>query len=282
MPKNIFHPGVMFADANGKSIVYNDTTEFFQNWNDYSVTVDTDKGPLTLKWKNVQSLAANWFMQTGSWMKSPNLQTFFDFFPMWINYNWWQNSQRHVYNLPNNSKVIDIGAGNAVFDLLLHKYIPNSEFYLVDRNNFVSDKNEATYPTKDNPCWLHSWSIAEDGIKNSGIDRNKFHFLDIDDDWNIEADMITSYMAWCMHFPKDMYWTRVVKSLKIGGRLLIDINIGWEQELIEQISDELNCRHTVISSIPIKPIFNSQISKTQPLRDNLNIAAYRCSWVRNR
>jgi hypothetical protein len=282
MPKNFFNKDVMFADADGRSIVLDDTTEFFKDWNDYSITVDSAKGPLTLKWKNVQALSANWFMQTGSWMKSPNLQTFFDFFPMWVNYNWWQNSQRNVYELPARSKIIDIGAGNSVFDLLLHKYIPDSEFYLVDRNNFITANTTVKYPTKDNPCWLHSWGIVEDAIQASNIDRSKFTFLDVDDDWNIEADMITSYMAWCMHFPKEVYWPRVLKSLKIGGRLLIDINIGWEQELIEEISDELNCRHTVISSIPIKQIYNSQISSTQPIRDQLNIAAYRCSWTRHR
>ena len=139
MPKNFFNKDVMFADADGRSIVLDDTTEFFKDWNDYSITVDSAKGPLTLKWKNVQALSANWFMQTGSWMKSPNLQTFFDFFPMWVNYNWWQNSQRNVYELPARSKIIDIGAGNSVFDLLLHKYIPDSEFYLVDRNHFLSN-----------------------------------------------------------------------------------------------------------------------------------------------
>jgi hypothetical protein len=282
MPNNFFDKTVMFADANGNFIPFDESTEFFSNWNEYSVMLNTDKGPITLKWKNVQALAANWFMQTGSWMKSPNLQTFFDFFPMWVNYNWWQNNQRNVYELPSGSTIIDIGSGNSVFDLLLHKYIPDSKFYLVDRNNFITAKSNAKYPTRDNPCWLHSWNIVEDAIQSSNIDRSNFTFLDIDDDWNVEADMITSYMAWCMHFPKEEYWSRVLKSLKIGGRLLIDINIGWEQQLIEEISDELNCRHTVITSIPIKPIFNQQISTVQSNRDNLNIAAYRCSWIRNR
>lgn len=282
MPTNFFNGDVMFADADGRSIIFDDTTDFFKNWNEYTITVNSTNGPLTLRWKNVQQLAANWFMQTGSWMNSANLQTFFDFFPMWLNFNWWQNSQRNVYQLPDNCKIIDIGAGNSVIDLLLHKYIPNSEFYLVDRNNFFSSQENARYPTKDNPCWLHSWNVVEDGIAASNIDRNKFHFLDINDAWNVEADMITSYMAWCMHLPKDVYWAKVLDSLKIGGRLLIDINIGWEQQIIEEISDALNCRHTVITSIPIKQVYNQNISTVQPNRDNLNIAALRCSWTRFR
>jgi hypothetical protein len=283
MPKNnFFNRDVMFADANGNFLPFDDSTEFFNKWNEYSITIETEKGPITIKWNDVQSLAANWFMQTGSWMKNPNLQTFFDFFPMWVNYNWWQNSQRNVYNLPDHSKIIDIGAGNSVIDLLLHKYIPGSELYLVDRNSFVSTKKTVEHPTRENPCWLHSWSTVEDAIDASNIDRSKFHFLDVDDEWNMEVDMITSYMAWCMHFPKQIYWQRVLQSLKIGGRLLVDVNIGWEKELIEEISDELHCRHTVISSIPIKKIFNADIPTDQPIRDQLEIAAYRCSWVRNR
>lgn len=280
MPNNFFNRDVMFADVDGRSIPFDASANFFKNWNEYSITINSNNGPLTLKWKNVQALAANWFIQTGSWMNSPNLQTFFDFFPMWVNYNWWQNSQRNVYQLPNNSKVIDIGAGSSVFDLLLHKYIPGSEFYLVDRNNFLTEKTEPAYPTRDNPCWLHSWNIVEDGIETTNLDRNKFHFLDIDDDWDIEADMITSYMAWCMHFPKDVYWSRVLNSLKIGGRLLVDVNIGWEERVIEEISDTFNCKPTYVTSIPIKQVFNSAIPSNQPNRDNLNIAAYRCSWIR--
>lgn len=270
----------MFADADGQTITFDDSKEFFKNWNEYSITVDSIKGPLTLKWKNVQPLAANWFMQTGSWMKSPNLQTFFDFFPMWLNFNWWQNSQRNVYQLPDNPKIIDIGAGNSVLDLLLHRYLPGSEFYLVDRNKFIAESAEPAYPTRDNPCWLHSWNIVEDAIETTKLDKNKFHFLDIDDDWNVEADMITSYMAWCMHFPKDVYWSRVLKNLKIGGRLLVDVNIGWEEQVIEEISDAFNCKPTFVTSIPIKQVFNSAIPSNQPNRDNLNIAAYRCSWIR--
>lgn len=281
MSNNFFNKNVMFADVNGNSIVLDDTTEFFKDWNEYSISLDSDKGPLTLKWTNLQALAANWFMQTGSWLKSPSLQTFFVYFPMWLNFHWWQNNQRNVYNLPPNSKIIDIGAGNSVLDLFLHKYLPDSEFYLVDRNNFITPQASPQYPTRDNPCWLHSWNIVEDAINSSNIDRSKFTFLDIDDDWPTEVDMITSYMAWGMHFPKDVYWSRVLKSLKKGGRLLIDVNIGWEQEFIEEISDELNCRHTVITSIPIKPLYNQYISNVQPNRDNLNIAAYRCSWTKN-
>jgi hypothetical protein len=276
----LFYSDVMFADADGNSIVFDSDTNFFKNWNDYSITVETLKGPITIKWNNVQALAANWFMQTGTLTRSRSLQSFFDFFPKWVSFNWWQNSQRNIYNLPPNPKIIDIGAGNSVTDLLLQKYIPGSEFYLVDRNSFISPTSKAQTPTKENPCWQHSWNIVEDAIKASNLDRSKFHFLDISDDWNVEADMITSYMAWCMHFPKEVYWSRVLKSLKIGGRLVLDVNIGWEKEVIEKISDELNCKHTIITSIPIRKCSISEVDKNQPNRDQLDIAAYRCSWIR--
>ena len=85
MPKNnFFNRDVMFADANGNFLPFDDSTEFFNKWNEYSITIETEKGPITIKWNDVQSLAANWFMQTGSWMKNPNLQTFFDFFPVFF------------------------------------------------------------------------------------------------------------------------------------------------------------------------------------------------------
>jgi len=277
-----FNRDIMFSDASGNKIIYDDSFDFFKNWNEYSISIDTEKGPLCLKWNNLQSLAANWFMQTGSWLNNPNLQTFFEFFPMWVKWNWWQNYQRNVYSIPDNSKVIDIGSGNSVLDLLLHQYTPGSEFYLIDRNNFITKLKNPQYPTIKNPCWQHSWSIVEDAIHASKLDRNKFHFLDVEDDWPVEVDMITSYMAWCMHFPKELYWNKVLQSLKKGGRLLVDVNILWESELIEEISDELGCRHTVIMSVPTKPIVNPYRESSNVLRDDLHISAYRCSWTRNR
>ena len=85
-----------------------------------------------------------------------------------------------------------------------------------------------------------------------------------------------------MHFPKQIYWDRVLSSLKIGGRLVLDINIGWEEEYLDEISEALNCRHTIITSFPNKPIHNGHLPANQPNRDKLNIAGYRCSWTRKK
>lgn len=268
----------MFSDADGNSIPFDDDKMFFKLWNNYSVTVESDKGPITIKWHDVQSLAANWFMQTGVW--SPNLQQFFEQFPRWCNFNWANNQIRGVYNLPDNPVIVDIGAGNSVLDIMLHKYHPNSTMYLVDRNKFVNPSLDPTWPSAESPCWHHSWKIVEDAIQANNLDRSKFHFLDVADPWTMEADMITSFMAWGMHFPKEMYWDRVLGSLKVGGRLVMDINIGWEQEYIEQISDAMNCRHTVITSIMKKPMLNDKMNGSTN-RDHLGICAYRCSWIRH-
>lgn len=270
----------MFSDAIGNTIPFDSSNDFFKNWNDYSLVVDSDKGPLEIKWKNAQSLAANWLMQTGAWMRSSNLQNFYQFFPMWAKWQWWQHSQRGLYNLPPNSKILDIGAGNSVMDLLLHKYYPDTEFFLVDRKTFIKSQESPQLPSDENPCWQHSWSVVEDAIESSNFDKSKFHFLDIDDEWPQEVDLITSHLAWCMHFPKEVYWDRVLKTLKIGGRLVVDINIGWEKEYLEEISDALNCRYTIITSLPVKTILNKHLPTEQVNRDKLNIAGYRCSWTR--
>lgn len=277
---NSFQNEIMFCDAIGNTIPFDQNSDFFKSWNDYDLTVDSDRGPLTIKWKNLQPLAANWLMQTGGWMKSTSLSSFFQFFPMWCKWQWWQHSQRGLYNLPDNPKIIDIGAGNSVLDLLLHRYHPGSEFFLVDRKNFIKPQSSPQFPSDENPCWQHSWTVVEDAISSSNLDKSKFHFLDINDEWPQEVDMITSYLAWCMHFPKEIYWERVLKSLKIGGRLIVDINIEWEEEYLEEISNVLNCRYTIITSLPVKSILNKHLPATQINRDNLNIAGYRCSWTR--
>lgn len=270
----------MFSDAIGNTIPFDSSTDFFKNWNDYILTIDSEKGPLEIKWSNVQSLAANWLIQTGGWMKHRSLQNFFHSFPMWCKWQWWQHSQRGLYELPENPKIIDIGAGNSILDLLLAQYNTSSEFFLVDRNNFIQPQSNIEYPTDENSCWHHSWSIVEDAINSTKLDRSRFHLLDINDTWPNDADLITSHLAWCMHFPKDVYWERVLNSLKIGGRLVVDINIEWEKDYIEEINEALDCRHTIITSLPVKKITNKYLPNDQDKRDNLNVTGYRCSWTR--
>jgi hypothetical protein len=283
MPTPInFNRHIMFSDTAGHSIEFDKSFDFFKKWDEYTLTVDSDKGPLTLKWNNVQALAANWFVQTGSLTGQPMLQNFFEFFPMWVKWNWWNLSERGVYDLPNNPTIIDIGAGNSVLDLLLSQYNTTSKFILIDRNEFINQSNIPKYPSPDSICWQHSWSIVTDAIQTTSIDSDRFNFIDIEDPWNVEADLITSHMAWCMHFPKHVYWDKMLSSLKIGGRLVLDINIDWEQEYLEEISEALGCRHTVITSFPNKPFVNNLVPVNKPIRDKLNICGYRCSWIRHK
>ena len=42
------------------------------------------------------------------------------------------------------------------------------------------------------------------------LHKNNFVFLNQDDEWNFESDLITSSMAWGMHFHKNDYYIHIL------------------------------------------------------------------------
>ena len=54
-----------------------------------------------------------------------------------------------------------------------------------------------------------------------------------------EADCITSYLSWGWHYPKETYWTKTMSSLKIGGKLILDIRTLPDRDVIGEISEEM-------------------------------------------
>lgn len=245
----------------------------------YTLTINTDKGDLSVKWTNVDDLAKFANLQSGFYFSKDKKYTsdlLFEKFTNWNQFFWDQRRNQGIFNLPENSKILDIGSGVAVIDLLLYSYINKSSFYLVDKDQFDITHLEEDLPKNpyalDYPTY-NSWNVVEDAIRTSNFDRSRFNFLDVDSDFPENVDAVTSYFSWCLHYPKEVYWDRVKNSLKKGGLLVLDVRPIHERDVIGEISEELK-------SNPTKHAFPVvDIDSYKPVDDG--VSCYRCVWIKN-
>jgi len=244
------------------------------------LTVQTKKGLLTVDWTNKNDLAWYATQQAGCYhadLSSVNWHDRDRFLPLhnehfqnWNRDKWTDREKLGVFDLPDNARVMDIGCGAAISDLLLYSYIPSSTFYLLD--------NEGEWPsfckpydvsyTEDHPFY-HSWKPVKDAIESSNFDLSRFNFLSPSDEFPKELDLVMSSFSWCYHYPKETYWSNVVDSLKIGGKLFLDVRILQDRDIIKEISEEMNAD-------PIK----IDLDVGPEYLDDENETAYRCLWTR--
>lgn len=245
------------------------------DWNTYTLVVQSDRGPLTIKWSDPSDLAKYLAIQDGGYIQVKHtLQNFYECFPGWEQYNWDSRFDQGIYNLPDNAVIIDIGAGMSVTDLLISQYLPNSKFYLVDKEEVVVGKNiwyDSDYP------FYNSWSPLLDGIRTTDIDPSRFTLLSPESNFPKQVDCITSYLSYCWHYPKEVYWDRVMESLKIGGKLVLDVRHLIDRDVVDEISQDLHSTPTVQYFPNLMPLSIDDYPTPDPNKP----CGGRYMWVRN-
>jgi SAM-dependent methyltransferase len=211
--------------------------DFLEDWTKYTLTVNTDRGPLQVKWNDAIELARWSNMQAGLYLQDTNsLQTFYEHFPRWYQMFWDARFKQGLFNLADDSVIMDIGSGVAVIDLLLASYLPQSKFYLLDKEGFSFRKG--VYYDKDYPEY-NSWGPVKDAIHATNLDPNRFTFMSPDSVWPEQVDVITSYLSYCWHYPKETYWDKVMQTLKVGGKLVLDVRTLADRDVIDEISKDM-------------------------------------------
>ncbi len=137
--------------------------------------------------------------------------------------------------LPQNANVLNVGCGVGTVELILAQ-VYNWKFYMVDKSSVsIMQQKELKYYGADGNehGFYNSWNVLKDGIKSTGLDKSRFVMLEPEDDWPVQMDLIMSSYSWLWHYPLDVYWDRFVKSLKPGGKVMLDIlnNENSEKEL---------------------------------------------------
>jgi SAM-dependent methyltransferase len=248
--------------------------EFLKEWNTYTLSIESDRGPLVVKWNDADTLAKWSNMQAGLYLKDRNsLQIFYENFTQWYQMFWNARFKQGLFDLPDDARILDIGSGIGVIDLLLAQYLPKSKFYLVDREDFGF--SPGIYYDKNYPFY-HSWQPLHDAIETTGLDENRFTTLDPDDQFPDEVDCVTSYLSWGWHYPKDIYWDQIMSCLKKGGRLIMDIRSLPDRDIINEISEDMKSQPDLY---PFQIKLPAHIDN-MPSPDPNKPVGYRATWVR--
>lgn len=154
-------------------------------------------------------------------------------------YSWhWQRCERlGAFDLTRDARILDLGSGLGVIDIIAAKLLPEARFWLVDQNAFTYDPDYYVRHGADHP-WYNSWPVVEDLVVVNQLARQRFVLQPPDCAWPQDLDLVISTWCWCWHVPFEMYWPQVLQSLKIGGRLCMDIRQDHDT-IVPMISDEL-------------------------------------------
>jgi len=248
----------------------------------YTLTIKTkNKGDISVSWRDVDQLSLYANLQSGFYLQEN--QTFskdllLTHFEHWNQMFWAQRENQGMLDYPDGAKILDIGAGVAVIDLLLYSYTSNSVFYLLDKEYW--DESFAEFGTPKicygkNYPFYNSWAPVKDAIESSNFDHTRFKFINHLQEIPKDLDVVTSYLSWCFHYPKEIYWDKVFENLKTGGKLILDVRPLHEKDVLGEISEQMK-------STPIKFTFprvpNYVDEFDGPEKD---ITGYRCMWTKN-
>lgn len=240
-------------------------------WQRYDLTIHSDRGPLNVSWSNVLELARWHNMQAGLYIKGPKntLQLFFENFAKWNQDFWYGRQKLGTFNLPDGAKIVDVGCGVAVVDMLLYSYIPNSKFWLIDAND--STWGPPVYYSSEYPVY-NSWGPIEDAIATSGFDRSRFTIQQPGTQFPEDVDCIMSYFSWCFHYPKETYWDQAYNSLKKGGKLVLDVRSLNDRDTLEEITEQMKCKPVLYPYPNMPDVFDAYQSP------NPYVMGYRGVW----
>lgn len=246
--------------------------KFNQHWNTYNLQVDTDKGPISLWWDDVETLAKYTTLQSGLFgVDRPfSKQVFFEIFPKFYQSMWNITHRLGGFDLPDNPTIIDIGSGVGIIDLLLAEYLPTAKIFLLDKEEL--NNQPGVYYT-ENYFYYNSWTPTLDCITRTPKLNNRINIMSPEDQWPESVDCVTSYFSWCMHYPKETYWNKVVSVLKPGGKLILDVRKLKDRDTVEEISDQLKC-------VPKKHEFRNTIVQWIDNNED-DVLGYRCVWTKN-
>lgn len=248
----------------------------------YTLTVKTKRrGDISITWNNVDQLSIYSNLQSGFYLQEN--QTFskdllFKHFEHWNQMFWTQREDQGMLDYPDGANILDIGAGMAVIDLLLYNYIPNSKFYLLDKEDW--DESFAEFGTpkicygKTYPFY-NSWRPVKDAIESSQFDQSRFKFISQYQEIPENLDVVTSYLSWCFHYPKETYWDKVFNSLKTGGKLILDVRPLHDKDILGEISEQMKSS-PVTFAFPKVPSYVDEFDGPEK-----NITGYRCMWIKN-
>jgi len=237
----------------------------------HSIKINTDRGVLELNYSNYVNLRKYVEIQILH-LRTLKEEEFHKELSTTLQRHWDRKVELGFFNFNEPVRVLDIGSGVGFLDLLLSKYLNNgSKFYLVDESRF----NPVPTQFKSTESFYNEWSVFEDLIEHSSISRNDFTLLSTTDDWPEALNAIMSNHSYMFHYPKELYWDKVLKVLASNNcRLAFDVLNIKDRDVVNEITEEtgLHCR-----------IIERDINPGVAWKDELHIVngnyAKSCSWI---
>ena len=237
----------------------------------YSIKINSDRGELELKYSNYLNLRKYVNFQILH-LCSLNEEDFHRELSNTLQAQWDKKTDLGVFDFDETVNVLDIGSGIGFLDLLLSKYLNNgSKFYLVDESKFTPRSSQFKYTDS----FYNNWSVFEDLVENSDISKSDFTLLSTTEEWPEKLDMIMSNHSYMFHYPKELYWDRVMKAVRSNKcRLSFDVLNIKDRDIVEEI--------TVETGLECKAI-DLEFGAGLAWKDELHIVdgnyARSCSWI---
>ena len=128
--------------------------------------------------------------------------------------------------LTNNQKILDIGCGLGLIDVLIQKEF-NSEFYLLDKTKGnKSDKHGFNENVNDFGTKTNVHDQTREFIELNSYDSSKFHYIDADEKENLENmkfNIVISKKSWGFHYPISTYSTWLLNHTYSNTTIVTDV-----------------------------------------------------------
>ena len=124
-------------------------------------------------------------------------------------------------NLPNESTIVDIGAGSSLVDLALASLFTDKDFkfILVDGGDDDINKLDKTFTHYNEHGYntYNNWSFVKKVIELNKLPLENFTFVHPNDFKECSADVIMSFSSWGWHYPLSTYLDIANAGLKKNG-----------------------------------------------------------------
>jgi len=237
----------------------------------YSIKINTDRGVLELKYSNV-ILLRKYVEKQIYHLRNLSDEKFHIELSETLQRHWDRKTKLGLFEFSNPVSILDIGSGVGFLDLLLSKYLDNgSKFYLVDESRFTPVSTQF----KSAESFYNDWLVFEDLVKHSNVSREDFTLLPTVAEWPEKLDLIMSNHSYMFHYPKELYWDKVMKAFNSNKcRLGFDVLNLKDRDIVEEITKETELHCNVIERI-----FNSGIAWKDELHIVDGYYARSCSWI---
>jgi len=130
---------------------------------------------------------------------------------------------------PQGDHILDIGCGVAGIEALIFQHYRRDEaltFSLLDR---TQTDPRPRYGFAKRADFYNSLEVARELLLANGVTADRIRLIPAEEGFGVavqEVDLAISLRAWGFHFPVETYLPEVIRALRPGGWLIIDVRPG--------------------------------------------------------